>query len=60
MSNHFVLLINNIITDIYYNTFFKFGEGVIFSDKFNYFGNTRIFLERIIIIISDNIIDYLL
>ena len=37
--NYFVLLINNIVKDIYCDTFFKFKEGVIFSDKFNYFNN---------------------
>ena len=58
--NYFILLINNTVTDIYYNIFFKFKEGVISSDKFNYFDNTRISLERVIIIVSNNIIDYLL
>ena len=60
MSSHFILLINNIVIDIYCNTFFKFREDVISSNKFNYFNNIRIFLKRVIIIVSDNIIDYLL
>ena len=60
MSNYFILLINNTVTDIRCNLFFKFKKDIIFSDKFNYFRDTRIFLKRIIIIISDNIIDYLI
>ena len=32
----------------------------MFSDKLNRFRDTRIFLKRVIIIVSDNIIDYLI
>ena len=32
----------------------------MFSDELNRFGDIRIFLKRVIIIISDNIIDYLI
>ena len=60
MFSYFILLINNIIIDIYCNLFFKFKKNIIFSDKFYRFCDTRISLKRIVIIVSDNIIDYLI
>ena len=60
MSSYFILLINNIITDIRCNLFFKFKKNIISSDKFNRFRDTRISLKRVVIIVSNNIINYLI
>ena len=60
MPNYFISLINDTVINIRCNIFFKFGKDVISSDKFNYFRNIRIFLKRVIIIIPDNIIDFLI
>ena len=60
MPNYFISLINDTVTNIRCNIFFKFRKNVIFSDKFNYFRNIRIFLKRVIIIIPNNIIDFLI
>ena len=56
--NYFILLTNNTVTDIRCNLFLKFEKNIIFSDKFNRLYDIRIFLKRVIIIVSDNIIDY--